>query len=145
MTEVVFQHRAGIPLFDGTNFNNWKFRIEIALEEKGLLKYIEKSLDDLLDGVTTEANQQIILKEEKQCKNFVVQNIHDSQLESIKERKTAKKMFDTLANIFERKSIAGQLLVRRQLLTMKCDDSDDMKDHLLKFDRKVRELKSMGA
>lgn len=145
MAEVVIQHRAEIPLFDGTNFNNWKFRVEIALEERGLLKYVENSLEDLLDGVTVEANQEKMKKEERQCKNFVVQNIHDSQLENIKEKKTAKEMFDTLANVFERKSIAGQLLVRRQLLTMKCDDSDDMKDHLLKFDRKIRELKSMGA
>lgn len=40
--------KTGIPLFNGTNFNKWLFRVKIALDEKDLSKYIEGKLDDLL-------------------------------------------------------------------------------------------------
>lgn len=137
--------KTGIPLFDGTNFNNWLFRVKIALDEKDLSKYIEEKLDDLLTVPKDEPGKLAVKKAEKQCKNIIVQSVHDSQLENVEDKETAKEMIDNLKSIFERKSIASQLVLRRQLLTMKFNDGDEMSDHLLNFDRKVRLLKSDGA
>lgn len=135
----------GIPLFDGTNFNNWKFRVEMALDERGLGQFIERKLRSLLDEAKNEKEREKVTKSEKQCKNIIVQSVHDCQLENIKDKETAKDMIDGLAKIYERKSIAGQLLLKRQLLTMKYSESDDMTEHLLNFDKRIRELKSAGA
>lgn len=33
--------RVKIPLFDGSNFNNWKFRVEILLEELEFMDLID--------------------------------------------------------------------------------------------------------
>ncbi|XP_062556592.1 uncharacterized protein LOC134221417 [Armigeres subalbatus] len=41
------------------------------------------------------------------------------QLELIKECDTPKEIWETLKNVFERKGVAGQLYVRKQLLTMR--------------------------
>lgn len=133
-----------IPQFDGTNFNNWKYRVGILLDERGLRRYIEENLDDILTSVEAEQRGGIIL-EEKKCISILVQTIHDGQLEYVKEKRTAKEMFDTLCGIFERKSIASQLLLRRQLLMMKYDESDSITDYFLRFDTMIRELKSTGA
>lgn len=132
-----------IPLFDGTNFNNWKYRVGILLDEKGLRKYIEKDFINIL--AEDDTRQAEVGVEEKKCISVLVQTIHDSQLEYIKEKKTAKEMFDMLCGIFERKSVANQLLLRRQLLTMKYRETNDIIEHFLAFDTKIRELKSMGA
>ena len=35
-----------VYLFDGTNFSNWSFRMELYLEELGLLHCIEKTLEE---------------------------------------------------------------------------------------------------
>lgn len=51
-------------------------------------------------------------------------------------------MFDTLCNIFERKSIASQLLLRKQLLIMKYSEGENITDYFLRFDIMIRELKS---
>lgn len=133
-----------IPQFDGTNFNNWKYRVGILLDERGLRRYIEENLNDILTTVEAEQRGGIIL-EEKKCISILVQTIHDGQLEYVKEKRTAKEMFDTLCGIFERKSIASQLLLRRQLLMMKYDESDSITDYFLRFDTMIRELKSTGA
>jgi hypothetical protein len=37
-----------VPVFDGTNYSNWKFQIETLLDEKELLEYIQKPLHDIL-------------------------------------------------------------------------------------------------
>lgn len=138
-------YKSGIPLFDGTNFNNWRFRIEMALDEKDLSKYIKDSLIDIITAATDTATHDKIKKDEKICKNIIVQSVHDSQLEIIKGKISAKDMIDSLAGIYERKSISSQLTTRRQLLTMKYSESDDISEHFLNFDRKIRDLKSSGA
>lgn len=135
----------GIPLFDGTNFNNWRFRVASALEEKSLSEYIQKDFRTLLAGAANAKDKEKVTANEKKCKNIIVQSVHDCQLENIKDKETAKEMIDGLASIYERKSIATKLLLKRELLLMKYQKGDDMKDHMVKFDSKIRELKSAGA
>lgn len=130
--------------FDGTNFNNWKFRIEVLLEEKDLTEFIETALEDLVDGENPDEEMKIRMREKK-CKSILVQCIHDSQLEYIKDKKYAKDIFDSLKAVFERTSVAGQLLLRKRLLTMKYADGEDMQKHFLTFDKNVRDIKSIGA
>lgn len=137
--------KTGIPLFDGTNFNNWLFRLSMVLDEKDLTTYIEDDIATMLEKETDSKKKAEIRKAEKQCKNIIVQSVHDGQLENIKDKSTAKQMVNSLKSIYERKSIAGQLFQRRQLLTMKFSDGDEMSQHILNFDRKIRELKSCGA
>lgn len=133
-----------MPLFDGTNFGNWKYRIGIVLDERGLRKYIEEELSSILSGEEAEHRDKIRM-EEKKCISILVQTIHDNQLEYVKDKVTAKEMFDTLSGIFERKSIASQLVLRKQLLSMKYNENDNIIDHFLEFDTKMRQLRSTGA
>lgn len=78
----------------------------ILLDERLLRKYIEQDLATILEGVTVEDARSKIISDEKKCISILVQTIHDGQLEIIKEKTTAKAMFNALINIFERKSIA---------------------------------------
>lgn len=32
--------KCGVPLFNGNNFSNWKYRMEIVLEEQDLLQFV---------------------------------------------------------------------------------------------------------
>lgn len=82
---------------------------------------------------------------EKKCKNLIIRSVHDCQLETIKDKATAKQMIDSLTSIYERKSIATKLLLKKELFLMKYHKSEDMKNHFVNFDRKVREYKSAGG
>jgi len=130
--------------FSGTNFNTWKFRMNSVLEQKGLQDYVMEDLE----FITLHANDREYrkyIKEEKQCKALLIKHIADSQLECIKDKITAKEIYDTLESIYERKSVAGQLLLRKKLITMKYDGIGDIKTHFFEFDKTVRELKAIGA
>lgn len=133
-----------IPLFNGNNFSHWKYRVGVLLDEKDLKIYIDEPLDDILNRLPINRRNDA-MKREKKCKSILVQTIHDDQLENIKDKPTAKGMFDTLEAMFERKSVSSQLLLRKQLLTMKYNDTEEMIKHFLKFDKKIRELKSTGT
>lgn len=134
-----------ISQFDGTNFSNWKYRVGILLDEKELKQFIETPLADILEAEKTATEHPKIKLKEKKCVSLLVQTIHDNQLEYVREKTLAKDMFDTLCSIFERKSVASQVLLRKQLLMMKYNESDDMINYLLTFDKRIRELKSTGA
>ena len=131
--------------FDGTNFSYWKYRFGILLDERDLKQFINKPLKEILTEEKESGKHEKIKLSEKKCVSLLVQSIHDNQLEYIREKTEAKDMFDTLCTIFERKSVASQVLLRKQLLMMKYNESDDMIEFLLQFDKRIRELKSTGA
>lgn len=138
-------NQTGIPLFDGSNYNNWIFRLEILLDERNLLEHITGDLEDIIPTSKDDAEKEKARVEDKKCKMVIVRCTDDSQLETIKDKNTAKQMIDALKAIYERKSIAGQLLLRKRLLTLRFNESDEMNSHFMVFDRFIRDLKSAGA
>jgi hypothetical protein len=80
-----------IPLFDGTHYPDWKFRMEVYLDELDLVAHIENPLRDLLaeheipetmtpdERMPIEKTRQEIIKNDKNCKSRIIQRIQDTQ------------------------------------------------------------------
>ncbi|KAK9709142.1 hypothetical protein QE152_g26793 [Popillia japonica] len=126
------EERTKIPLFDGSNFNNWKFRMEILLEELELMELIDEPYTQKVKFLETdtadakaskEADLEKLKKRDRKCRLQIVQRIADTRLEGI----------------------ARQLLIRKSLLTLKFVNTQSMEAHFLKFDTLIRELRSTGA
>jgi len=148
ITKMTDDEKYKIPLFDGTNYSNWKFRMQVLLEEHDLIDLINKPLDILtgdLPAETAETQAITLQKKDRRCKSFITQRIADSHLEYVKEKATAFEMWQALSESFERKGVASQLRLRKMLLTMRYATTETMASHFLKFDRLVRELKMTGA
>ena len=147
--------RYKIPLFDGNNFDNWKFRMETLLNEMDLMPYIEEDYNEMVIIEETDADEERQQKEreakthsknDRKCKSQIIQRIADSHLEYAKDKDSAFDLWLGLCNTFERRGIASQLLIRKTLLSMKFDaKSDSLSSHFLKFDKLVRDLRSNGA
>lgn len=147
-----------IIAFDGKGFHNWKFRMETVLDMHDLLDCLQREVMDIAElqvgdsdtaAVSAEKQKKTTERkvQEKKCKSLIVQAISDNQLELIKDCQTPKQIWDKLKNVFERRGVSGQLFLRKQLLTLKYVDGvgSDMSDHLLRFDKIIRELKGSGA
>lgn len=144
-----------IPLFDGSNFNNWKFRMETLLDEYDLLEFVRRRYTAMIylpneetstAQIEREKKEEELKKKDKRCKSKIVQRIADSHLEYVKDKETAYDIWEVLKSTFERRGIASQLLIRKALLTMKLNQSvETMESHFLKFDKLVRDLRSTGA
>ena len=65
----------------------------------------------------------------------------------MKECQSPKQIWETLKIVFERKDFADQLYVRKQLLTLRYVEGagKTMAEHLVNFDKLIRELKGYGA
>uniref|UniRef100_A0AAG5DN37 CCHC-type domain-containing protein n=1 Tax=Anopheles atroparvus TaxID=41427 RepID=A0AAG5DN37_ANOAO len=142
-----------VYLFDGTNFSNWSFRMEAYLEELGLLHCIEKTLEEedfypINDEDTAAVKRQ---KEEKRgkrkqqdakCKSILIQKIADSQLEYVRGKTTPRAIWNTLKQTFEKRGVSGVLYLLKQLATLKYHEKDTIEEHILGFEKIVRELES---
>lgn len=146
-----------IPLFEGNNFDDWKFRMEVYLEDLDLLDFAEVKFSDkdevkLSENETAETREQKEKlfenwrKRDRKCKSEIVQRISDEYLEYVKGKPTAYDMWSTLQKVFARKGIANQLYLRKNLLLMKFDPSEEtMVKYFLRFDKLIRDLRLAGA
>ncbi|GJQ73083.1 hypothetical protein Trydic_g1713 [Trypoxylus dichotomus] len=82
-----------------------------------------------------------LLMKDRKCKSIITQLIADGHLEYIKDKMTSKEMWDTLNNTFQRKGMASQLFLRKQLLQLKLEEGKPLNNHFLAFDKLIRELK----
>lgn len=134
------------PKFDGKNFSQWKFRLDLLLEEKQYKVFVENELDEAIkknDESKGIKNTDMSVREKK-CKSWLASTINDEQLSYVMDKTTAKGMYDALISMFQRKSIASQLVLRRRLLTLKFNGID-INEHFVEFDKLVRELKLAGG
>lgn len=151
------EDKSKVFAFDGNNFHNWKFRMETVLDMHDLLDCLVRDAEEVPE-LQVEAEDTAAVKSdkekkfserktcEKKCKSFIVQAIDDNQLELIKDCRTPKQIWSTLKNVFERRGVAGQLYLRKQLLTLRyVEGVCRMSEHLLRFDKLIRELKGSGA
>ena len=80
--EKEFKYR--IPLFDGMNFGNWKFRMDTLLNELELTNFIQKEFTDMVEfnesdtaAVKKEKEKQLsdFGKNDKKCRSQIIQRI----------------------------------------------------------------------
>lgn len=101
------------------------------LEEKALLDYITEDLE----VITLHESDKGLSKTFEEWKEVLIKHIADDQLGYIKDQEMAKDIYDSLEAIFERRSVANQLLLRKELALMKYDGIADMNHYLLQFDK----------
>lgn len=99
MADVENNHIAN---FDGTNFSNWKFRIETRLEELDLLTFVNTHLSDLYTDEMTADEQEKLRKKDSRCKSQIIQRIADSHLEYAKDGVRTLEL--TQRNIWKKRS-----------------------------------------
>lgn len=156
MVEENEHEKYKIPLFDGSNYENWKFRMECLLDEKELLQLImERPLYD--EAVSSETANERALREQrnsrlkvkdKKCKNLIVQKIAESHLSYAMGKESAYDVWKVLEETYQRKSLAEQLRVRKMLLTGSGKHNpatESMEQHFQKFDKLIRQLKATGG
>lgn len=143
-------------LFNGKNFSNWKFRIEILMKEHDVGSFLTKSVDEYEEIVIAENDTAAVqaeknkkrhelIKLENKCHSMIIRRIDDDHLEYAKDKATPKQVWSTLNANFERSGVANRMFLRRKLLTLEMIDGADLQSHFLEFDKTIRDLKSAGA
>ena len=129
--------KRNIKPFDGEKYSVWKFRIRAILSELDVIKVIDNEIPDPL---TDEWS-----KSERLAKSVIVDYLSDSFLGFAKAENTAKEILQKLDTIYERKSLASQLALRKRLLNLKLQSDTPLIQHYTVFDDLIGELLAAGA
>lgn len=151
--------KAFFVIYDGKNYNNWRFRMEAILDEKDLLTTIERELDDFKVTLTQKRLQEY-KRIYKISRSVLIQHIADSQLDLIRDKKTPKQIWDALAkknnnnNVRNRngqgggvgkKNIVNQLNLKKKLLLLKYNEAGNLQTFFNTFDKIIKDLKLSGV
>lgn len=107
-----------VALFNGKHYNNWKFRLEIVLDENNLLIYIQKGISEIIDFVQDGDGAANIIEvhQKNYKKSMIIWRIANSHLEYVKDKASSYSVMIALKATFERKNVATQLYLQRKLL-----------------------------
>jgi hypothetical protein len=97
---------------DGSsNFNSWKSRLHITLEESDLLRLIEKTLP----ATSTDEEKAEWKTDDVKARKIIIYSVRDHLLPHISTLKTTYQMYDVLKNMFERNNTNKALTLKHQL------------------------------
>lgn len=102
--------KRNIKPFDGEKYSVWKFRIRALLSEIDVIKVIDE--DPLPDNESWVKNNKI-------AKSVIIEYLSDSYLDFAKKDDSAKDILKNLDTLYERKSIATQLALRKKVVIVK--------------------------
>lgn len=129
--------KRNIKVFDGERYSVWKFRIRAILTELNVIK--------VLDEEPPLEPTKRWERAERTAKGVLVEYIADSLLNTVSPEKTVKEIFKNLDNLYERRSLATQLALRKRLLSLKLQNDITLMKHFTTFDGLIGELIAAGA
>ena len=99
----------------GDDFQEWKYRISLVLEENELDSYINEEVP------VPEGDEAKALHKNKLVmdKRIIADSIKDHLIPQVSSLKTPKAMFDALTKLFEGKNINQKMTLRNQLKNVK--------------------------
>jgi len=153
------EERPKMQQFDGKNFDNWKFMVELVLDEKGVKYIVETKYDDLLVGLTEgppdetaaakrarEAKRDIIVADNKKTKRYIAERIKIELLEIVKGCASAFDMWQAMKNRYEKTTMAGVITLTKKFQNLKYHPNhQDFQDFCTEFDKIIRELDEVGT
>lgn len=131
-----------IEQLNGGNYYNWKFRMEAILAENGVSEVIKTESDV---NNMQENEKTAFVKNDNKAKSLIIQCVEDSQLESLRDKNTAYKMWTTLEEKYEKKGMPGQLFLKKKLLSMKLKEGEQLEKFIMEFEEVLRQLKAAGT
>lgn len=132
--------KRNIKPFSGENYGTWKLRVRTLLKELKVLSVI--------DDLSSEAEKAKPEWQDKDdtAKGVIIDYLSDSFIRFATEPNiSAKKIFENLDNIYERKSIASEIVARRKLSLFKLEGDITLTDHFARFENIIQEATACGA
>lgn len=130
-------NKRNIQPFDGTKYSIWKMRVRALLTEIKVIRVIDEDIPEILDD--DWCDKDLI------AKGVIIEYLSDSHLHFAKSECKAKDIFQSLDALYERKSVAAQISVKKRLFSLKLQGDVTLMKHFGIFDDLITELQAAGS
>lgn len=129
----------GIVQFNGSNFADWKFRMEFLFREKQLFVHIDH------EATAMERLGHNFDRNEIVAQNLIVKHVAASHCGYLRDRQSAFEMWRALQSVFERATTMSKIMIRKALNDMNFDGKGQLQAFFNEFDTKAREYIVAGG
>jgi hypothetical protein len=123
-----------------TNFQAWKERVLLLLEDNDLKEYVE--------GVVVAHNDPHELtthkKKEVKAKWVSLNSVKDHLIPHISKKETSKDMYDALVGLYQNKNTGRMLHLKHQLLIFRMANEDTVVSYLMNITQIQDQLTTIG-
>jgi hypothetical protein len=126
---------------DGSsNFNSWKSRLQVTLEEYDLLNVVKFFLPD----PTTDEEKETKREEDVKARKIIIYSVRDHLLPHISNLKTTYEMYEALKDMFESDNTLRDLTLKGQLQSTKMTKGDTIATFFMEISEIKEQLGSIG-
>ncbi len=122
-----------IETLNESNYHSWKVEIQHVLALKDLEDFLE-------DDPPSNATELVLWKKkDKKTRAVIGLTLSNDMLENVREADSAKKMWKSIKDVFERHTLLNKLSARRKFYTASMQENEG----ILKFANRIRQLASV--
>jgi hypothetical protein len=123
-----------------SNFNSWKSRLQVTLEEDDVLDVVTKTLPD----TARDLEKKIRKEEDVKARKLIIYSVRDHLLPPIANLKTTYDMYEALKEMFESDNTLGALTLKSQLQNTKMTKGDTIAIFFMKLSEIKEQLETIG-
>lgn len=116
---------------DGSNYVNWKFKIQEVLEASGVWPIVSG------DEAKPATAAQDWEKRENKAKVFLRMSVKDNIIPHIRDCKTSKETWDILKGLYQTANTNRVLFLKSKLLSIKMEENENVTN----FISRIKDLK----
>ena len=121
------------------NFQDWKYRISLVLEENELESYINEEVPVPEEHEAKALHKKKLVME----KRIISDSIKDHLIPQVSSLKTPKAMFDALTKLFEGKNINQKMTLRNQLKNVKIQNAETIQTYFTRVSQIKEQLEAI--
>ena len=128
-----------IEKFDGDNFNLWKFKMQMVLEERDMW--------DIVSGqdVKPDHDHGAWIRKDKKAIATICLSLKDPQLIQVRGCSSANEVWSLLETLYESRDLSSRLFLRRKFVTIKMTAGSSILEHITKVKTLADKLAAIGA
>ena len=124
-----------ITKLNGTNYQTWKFKLELLLTKEDLW---DTTTEDPPDPVTDEWRTK-----DRKARANIGLLLEDNQLHLVRKETTAKGMWTSLQRYHEKSTLSNKVSLLRRICNLKLSEGGNMERHLIQMQDLIDQLASL--
>lgn len=137
--------KGDILKLNNNNYSNWKYKVKLLLMKENIFKkVIEGTCPVAAEGNT---NQKLIDDWEaadSRAQAYIGLTIEDDQLIHVRDKNTAKDMWETLKKYHEKSTLTNKVHLMRTICLLKLEEGGNAAQHITKMQELFLKLRDLG-